>query len=214
MKNGTFIVKIDNKDVELLFKRPTQENLFDMDMKYRQVYSEAIRNEVITEAELKKRLNKTGAWTREDDNKIDHSGFIVADLERQLKERKGSQKSNLELAQKLGEARGELIGLIGLKTEMMSNTAEGIANDQRMHKFAELCCYKKKEDERFFTDIDHYKNFVAEHPDELSEIYKQGWLFDYKLPDNIVDEWEEIQYVKELAKQKEKKSKSKKTRGK
>ena len=204
MSSKGFSIKLEGKDISLDGKSPPQKNIFELDLEYRKNDASAMRQGVMTESELLKRAEETGAWTHEDDIKIDSLSLEIAAMDRQLQEKKMVRKKKMDLAIDLSKKRGKLLNKVGCKTELLSNTAEAMSNDQRMHKFVELCCFKDN-DESFFTSRELYETFVQEHPAELSEIYKQGYMFDYKLPEDMEQDWAEVQYVKSLAEEEVKK---------
>jgi len=198
-KANVFTVEIDNKNVDLYFKRPSQVELFEIDLTYRKIYSEALRHGVMTESEAKKLFKSSNAWTKEDEDKISDMSLRIANAQRVLEATKHQEKSGvLSLITQITEMRNELVNHITQRTTMFSNTAEGIANEQRMHKVVELCLCQKEDNDHYFETTESYKKFVETHPDELSEIYKQAWLFEYSIPENTSESYPEIQVLREL----------------
>lgn len=196
-----FTIELDNKTLTLAFHRPNQEELFQIDLVYRKIYSEALRARVMTEAEVKKVLRKNGSWTKADEDRISDLSFQIANLQGIVETLKESSSSDIvDVVSQITERRTELLDLIGQRTAMLSNSAEGIANEQRMHKFIELCCVRIPDKSRFFDDFDHYKQFVADNADVMSEIYKQAWLFEYAMDEDHSSHYPELQILEDAIK--------------
>jgi hypothetical protein len=169
LKSNKFTVKIKDKEVDLYFKRPTHSELFEIDLIYRKVYSEALRAGVITDAEAGKTYKKTNAWTEEDEKQITNYTTQIVMEERKLEDEKKTKKEKEKVIDNLIELRRKLMELITTKTQLFNNTAEGLASEQKMHKFIQLCCWTE-DDEKFFESEEHYQNFVSEHTDELADM--------------------------------------------
>lgn len=198
-----FKVTIDNKDVLLYFKHPTQEEIFKLDLVYRVAFANAMRQGVMCEAEARKVFKESGAWTSEDENKINMLTLKIAQLETIVKaflqgsnpEEKNEDDIN-NMVTELMTLRNDHLTLIGTRTSLFRQTAEGAADEQRMHKFVELCCYRSEDEEKLFGSHDEYINFLMEQHDAESEIYKQAYMFEYGLPEDISAGWAEVEWLK------------------
>ena len=196
-KSKEFKISIDGAEKLLYFMRPTLSQIFDMDMEYRKIYAEAIRQGVATEAEIKNRMKKTEAWTEIDQNRISHISLEIARLESVFKATRDGQEDEVaKIIEKIAELRRELISLISQKTSLLTNTAEDIANNQRMYKLVELCCYT--DNQRFFDDRQVFESFFQQYPDQASEIFKQSFLYEYDTKEDFTEDWIEVKYFKEL----------------
>lgn len=192
-----FTIEVDGVPVALMVKRPNQEELFAIDLEYKRCYALAVRQDVMTEAEAKTAFENNGTWTKEHDNEIDMKSIEIARLEIALKAAK-TDEQKLEIVNELSPIRVRVLELIGERTQIFSNTAEGFASDQRIHKMAEMCCVEAKGGDPYFGPHNLYIDFVSAHPDELSTIFTQTYLFEYKLNRDYTEEWGEMKYVKEL----------------
>ena len=194
----TFKVNIGGIEKELCFKNPNQEELLALDLEYRKVFSQCLREGIISEAEAKKIAEKNGVWTREDEKQISTLAFEIGLLESIVRneDKKSTEKQIEESIVKLSERRSDLISLINRKVEVVSNSAEGLASQQRMHKFVQLCCVLSNDTNRLFNDIESYESFAQNEPEILSEIYKQAYFHEFGDPDNLTKEWPEIKYLK------------------
>lgn len=215
-KSNEFKVTTGEGDINLYFKRPNVDQLQVIDLEYRRIFTLAIKQKVMAEAEARKVYKSTGAWTQNDEEDLARNADDVAKLSRLLEEDKNSSKKNgLKMVEKLAELRADLLRRISERTDLFYNTAEGLANEQRMHKFIELCCHRSNVKEKFFEGREDYRNFSVEYREVLSEIYKQAYYFEYGMPDDISDTWAEVKWLKNH-KTDEKKpvAKTKKTKGK
>ncbi len=196
-KSKEFIIKPNDEEVKLYFKRPTMAQIFDMDLEYRKTYAEALRQGIATEAEVRKKSLQTGAWTQEDQDKISDLSLEIAKLEAILNGSQDKDDENVKIAERIGKTRRDLIYLISQRTSLLSNTSEDLSNQYRMHKFIELCCCKS-DGENFFESREDYEKFVLEHPDEASEIFKQSFLYEYNTSEDITESWGEVKYFKRM----------------
>lgn len=199
IKGKEFTIVIDGEETTLFFKRPTHAELLEIDMTYRKIYASAVRSGLMVEREAKNVFKGSGAWNKENEDSIRSISVQIALLEKTINDDALKDEDRMKAVEKISALRAELFELIGERTNMFSNTAEGLANEQRMHKFAELCCFDKTTNQPYFNDYEAYQKFVSEHATELSEIYKQGYLFEYALPEDITESWSEIKYLKKVA---------------
>jgi len=195
----TFRVQINSEEKELYFRNPNQEELLMLDLEYRKIFSQGLREGIISEAEAKKIADRNKVWTREDDKKISSIAFEIGILESIVKndDKKSDDKQIEDAIGTLSERRSELISLINQKVEVVSNTAEGLAGQQRMHKFVQLCCVIASDNSRLFSNLSSYEDLAQEDPDTVSEIYKQAYFHEYGNPENLTKEWPEIKYIKD-----------------
>ncbi len=196
-----FPVTIDSRDVNLLFRRPDQEELFQLDKQYRRIFSEAIKEGIVTELQARKIFKENGTWTDDDTRKIREAGAALARLTMVLKAVENPEDPEaIELFLNVTELRAQLNARLFEQQEAFSQTAEGLAAEQKMHLFIALCCIDKETDERYFESFDQYKLFVRTHPDQMAEIHKEAYFFEYRLPEDIAEDWGEIQFAKRFEK--------------
>jgi len=208
MKKGkVFKVKVEDKEIELCFRGPTQEELLAIDLEYRKIFSHCLREGVACEAETKKIVHKNNVWTKDDEDSIGKTSVEIGLLENIAEDYLSGKTPEDEKTEKtftaLSEKRAQLMALIGQKVEIFSKTAEGLANEQKMHKFVQFCCIKN-DNSRFFNSHEEYVNFARENPDVLSEIYKQSYMYEYGNPLESMENWTEVKWVKKKLEQAEK----------
>jgi len=212
-KSREFVVSVDGEDKTLLFSSPNQENMFEIDKHYRKIYSEAIREGIMTEAEARKRFQASEAWTKLDESSINTQSNMVAELELFLEAEKDPDKAS-EIAANLAEIRADLLESLTMKNEIFAMTAEMIALEQKMHKFCELCCTDDKGD-RLFSDSKSYQEFSETNPSALSTVFAEAHIFEFEIPEDMTSDWGEVKFVQNLVKEaeaKEAKKSAKKTR--
>ncbi len=198
--SSDFTVNINGQNTVFFFRRPNQSELFDIDLQYRKIYSEALRNGVMTESEAKKLFKNSNSWGKEEEEKISSIALDIAQRQRVLENFKDSPKKEvLDAINTIIGLRNELIELVGQRTQMFAQTAEGIANEQRIHKIIELCLIEKVSNEPFFDGFENYKSFASSNVDALSSFYKEAWMFEYNTNANIEEDYPEMKLLKEMA---------------
>jgi hypothetical protein len=216
LQSEIFEVNIGGKPTKIMLKAPNQAEIFKLDLLHKKIYTELVRNDVMTEAEARRRFKDTGAWTDKHDKEIEQYSFNVASLtlalEAVLQDKKMEDRKNkiAELCEQLAEERGKQIALIREKAEIFSNTAESLADVQKMHKFVEICAYLAEEDEPLFETRDEYVQFTAEEREAASAIFLKSYEFEYGSPDKISEGWLEVEGERELRKLSEKSDKPRK----
>jgi hypothetical protein len=208
-KSREFTIKVNGQDTTVFFVRPTVSELMQIDMEYRRIYSEAVRTGIMAEAEARKIFRKSGAWDKSDEDKISNLSLAVAQSLAQLTDKLSSEEG-VKLATQINTMRGELMGLIGQRIELFANTAEGIANENRIHKLIELCCVRADTKEKFFDSRDGYELFVQSNKDTLSSIFREAYAFEYGQVEEAMAEWPEVKYLRNLADVEAKKEAAKK----
>jgi len=194
-----FKVTISETEKEFYFKNPSQEEMLALDLEYRKIFAKCLRAGVMSEAETKKLAEKSNAWSSEDEQQVSAFAIDIAALELVVKNEKGIYKEEdiSKAVTDLSNKRSKMIEKINEKVGLFSNTAEGLANQQRMHKFAELCLVDNSDNSRFFDSCDSYKLFAENERDSLSEIYKNAYYFEYGEPSKLIEEWPEVKYLKD-----------------
>lgn len=211
-KNNIFEIEIGSDKYKLYFKRPNQADLFKIDLKYRQIFSEAVKAGVMTESQIRKELAKNGAWTQEDEDRVSRVAVDIANLHavmNALRNNKEEREGVIQIIGKITELRATLLELIATRTNMLAQSAEGIANEQRMHKLTELCLYDSETGARFFSSTEEYQEYAATQPDALSEIFKQAHMFEYGQVDLDIEKYPEMIVLREISEQEKTEEKEK-----
>lgn len=208
-KSREFTIKVNGQDTALYFIRPTVSELMQIDMEYRRIYSEAVRTGIMSEAEARKIFKKSGAWDKSDEETISNLSISIARMIAKLDTLPNDE--GVKLATEINQNRAELMRLIGQRIELFSNTAEGIANENRIHKLIELCCVRADTKEKFFDSREAYERFVQGNKDVLSSIFREAYTFEYGNVDDTVQEWPEMKYLQKVAAEEKAKEETKET---
>lgn len=201
--NKSFKIKLDDGELSLYFKHPTYEEVTLIDMEFRRIYSVAVREGIITQAEAIKQFRNSGAWTKEDEAEISDIMLRISLSENVINDHEQKMDDRREAALKVANMRSELLQKMSTRTNLFDHTAESMAEQQKLHQFIILCTYNEEDDERMFASKEDYQNFLNANKDAGSEIYREAYFFDYELPEDISETWAEVQFLKEDIKEQE-----------
>lgn len=202
-----FEISVGDEKIELMFKSPNHKELTDIDLQYRKMYSVAIEGGVPAEYKLSKLYKQDNTWTDEDDEVIDRLSLKVAILNDLVDNPKTEKdKENIvDNVNTLSESRKQLNSLITRRTELFRSSAEGMAEEQKIHKLIELCCIKKDSEDRMFDNYDSYVQFLEEYPESASIILREAYFFVYNLPEDVAKDWAEVKYSRKILEEESKK---------
>lgn len=199
------IVLDEDKTIGLYIRRPSQKELFQMDKVQRIAMTELLAAGVASSHKLGKILEENGEWTRQDENDIHNYAKMIAAHSKALREdhQNHPDEENRATAQRIMEWRAKHMELIGRKYDLFEACAERQADQQKMHVFARLCCYKVSDDKPFFEDEDEYNEFLEENPMTVSEIITMVYAFDHGTDEEeFGKDWAEIEYLVKKAEEK------------
>ena len=179
----------NDKDMNILVKKPTAKNISDAQRYSTMTWTEAIQSGILTRKELDNVLEERGLWSKGKQEQYEKLTHGIN--ERELKLAKGGIKLSRakKLALEIRDMRIDLRVLISERTVMDANTAEGMADNARFDYFVS-CCTFTEDDERFFKDVDDYKERSSEQAavdsaTKLADvIYDLDENFEVKLPEN------------------------------
>jgi hypothetical protein len=197
---------VDGKEVEAVFKKPSQQVLTKGDFVYRTEFSNAVRAGVMTNAEANKLLKERGIW---DDSKDDEERKLRTDismLEKELGEIT-EQDPGLAVVEKLRRARIALRDLTSLYSAVLDNTAESIASDARSQYFASECSVYKIGGKKIFTSLDDFRKRMDEKlaSDCYKEVLIANWeqVLGIEMPSGFNPELAEEKWLRSLAESQE-----------
>lgn len=211
----TMKITIEGTKTEAKFAEPNQSQIFELDKFYRKIFSECIREGIMTEAEAKKRFNESGAWTKDEEGYMttlmQKIAFNGAKLD-VLTEIDDEATAIIELIQ---EDRSTLFELIGRKTELLSNTAEGMANEQKVFKYISLCLCGE-DGSILFPGHGELEKYATENREDFSDIVQDAYALIYNFDNDkdLTEDWAEVKFLADISKKadKEKTAKSKKSK--
>ena len=190
----------NGEEMSVRFAEPNQAQIFELDKFFRKIFSECIREGIMTEAEAKKRFEQSGAWTDADETEIQgliQSMGIASALLGNLEE--VNEEAN-NLIEKIQADRTRMFELISRKTELMANTAEGMANEQKIFKYILLCLVEESGTQVFSSQSD-LEEFAQDGQDEFSVIVTNAYSLVYGIDSekDITQDWAEVQFMNKIS---------------
>jgi hypothetical protein len=192
----TMEINIRESKVEARFSEPNQSQIFELDKFYRKIFSECIREGIMTEAEAKKRFAESGAWTKEEETEIQVLIQKLAFNSAKLGLMKELNDESSELISSIQEDRSEMFELISRKTELLSNTAEGMANEQKVFKYIALCLCDK-EGLNLFGSEEELEKYASDNSDDFSVVVQEAYSIVYGVDysKDLTADWAEVQFL-------------------
>lgn len=187
-------VDIDDNKVKIIVKRPNSVTLSQAQRVGAKVWTDCVRDGIMTKKELEKFMKEQGIW---DDGKDKEQRKIVEEitsLEKQLyissqghKKLKASEGK--EIAIKMRIRRSELRDLISEKISLEQNTAESISDNTRFDFLVANCAFYEN-GQKVYSNLDEYKERADVEPAFTVASTLAGMLysidkdFEAKLPEN------------------------------
>ena len=196
-----FKVKIDGKERNLFLSTPSHGASIKIDLHYRKMFADGVRAGLLTSAEARKRAGEAEVWTEKDSEDSFDVVQRIGILETIIENDKGSasEQEMEDAILALEKLRTKALEFVAKRNEVLDNTAEGFAEEQKIHKFIEMCLKDTASGESLFSNVSEYEKFLNENPDSGSEIVKQAYFFEYGSPDEIGEKWAEVKYRKAQA---------------
>ena len=135
------IVYIVEEEITLKIFNPTIEQQLESSFVFDKVYSEAYRDEVMSQDDMMEWMLEQGVWSEEKDDQIEG---LKKDIERcqieifNARNNKG-QAEHIRKYIRAGEA--QLIALLSQQLEYYNNTLEGIATTAKAHWLTTQCTF-------------------------------------------------------------------------
>ncbi len=186
-------VDLDGSKVTIVVKKPNTKILNDAQRKGALVWTQCVRDGVMTKKELKKFMKERGIW---DDTKDTEEESIVAEinkLERELylgsKGGKLKASKGKDIAIDMRRKRSALRDLLTERVALEANTAESLSENAKFDFLVAHCTYDTNGN-RIFSSLDDYGEraedgvaFAA--ASNLAELlYAVDKDFEEKLPEN------------------------------
>ncbi|MHA2111272.1 MAG: hypothetical protein ACXADW_11475 [Candidatus Hodarchaeales archaeon] len=204
-KSDIFVIDVEDSNIRVYLSKPTHREILELDLHYRKMFAEAVRGGLMTHAEASKKYARNNSWTDDDESEIARLMIELTALEDLLRSKDVDEKAKNEAAVKATALRIKLVKLNRTKTDLFENTAESFAEEQKIHKFIQLCLRTEDGDESYFSDLGHYEKFARDYRDVLSLIYRKAYFYDYNLPEDLTADWEEVKYLNDYKEKQDKK---------
>jgi hypothetical protein len=197
-----FEVTLNDETIKkLTVRNANNEELQEGEFEYSRAFNNAIVRGLMPRAKLLSELEKSGVWTREDDEAIEKQRLLVIRLEDALDN--ADESSRERIASELGEERQKLFTSRQSKTEILSHSAEAKAEESQRNflvskviEYADtgtrvwknFSDYMKEEDGNLlFRATYEYLTFINGLPSDFAN----------KFPENATEDSEETEEVED-----------------
>ncbi len=157
----------NNKNFKL--RQLNADELSGAELKYSAIFSKALREGVLTNAAMIKIMLEQKMWTEEEEKELREARTKVQELEKSFNDAKTPKKKE-EFALSLRLARFSLNFISNKQTRMLNNTAESLADYEKL----KYICFMSLTDDngnRVFSTYDEFANANDGHP-EIQEAIK------------------------------------------
>lgn len=152
----------EGKDVVVKFVRPNQKVLSEADFFYRQQFSRAIRNGIMTNAEALQIMKTQGLWTDEQEKQSSDLRKQIREVEEKFSDPSLSNEDGLKLVEEIKKLREDLSDLNNRFSSITDNTAESMASEYRTQFYAANCVVYNNTGKKVFKDLEDFLTRVNE----------------------------------------------------
>lgn len=222
MKDRKFTATKDNKELEFIFKRPTQATINKGELVFRKVFSSSLREGILLHEEVVRLLKERGVWNDTHEELAKDYQEKISKLEEKLKGDELSDDEGRKTCEEIAELRDELINHNSVFLSVSDNTCESIASEMRNRFYASECVYDAKTNKRVYSSLEDFNSkrsedysFAAfreaiiasletlvgqELPSDLSAQYAENkWLSDNKKEEQEEEQEKENQETDEVS---------------
>lgn len=191
MKNKTFTVSVDDKEVKLMAVSPSLQDTKEANKIYSQAFSDALKTKSIVRARLDDILKEQGLWDDSKQAQYEELQFKLLESEKQLAKGGISLNAARQIALDMRKFREELRELISDRTNLDNHTAEGQADNSKFNYLVYACTvYADNPSKKFFSSYENYMQRSSElvalkaAQAVANFIYGLDEDYDSKLPEN------------------------------
>lgn len=199
MKKEKKRIPIEAKDdednvIKGYIKRPSNRVLADAQRTHAKVWTDCVRDKIMTKQELQNFLYENNVWNSEKDLEQLKISAEIQQLEKKLyvgnkgqKTMKASEAKQIAIDMRV--ARAKLRDLIAEKMALEQNTAEALADNAKFDVIVSQCTFYENGD-RVYRDIDDYTDnadseFAYQAATAMAELlYSLDKDFEKSLPEN------------------------------
>lgn len=164
--------------LQIRFPKVEENRLADWE--YSKVFQQAIMDDIPTNKEMTKLIERKGLWTKEDDEKIEE---INAEIQKQVtvlgKMAEGS-KNMEKIQEKINELRQEIFQMQQERQRWYNNTAESKAEESKMSFLIYKCTEFADSGKNVWSKYDDFKN--EEDQEAVNTVVYQFITFINGLP--------------------------------
>lgn len=190
-KEKKVTLTIDGSELTIVVKRPAGKVVSDAQRVSAKVWTDCVRDGIMTKKELKKFMKENGVWDDKKDNEQEKLNQEIINLEKRLY--LGDKLTTSEakkIAIEMRVKRNELRELIGERLSLEQNTAESLSDNARFDFLVSQCTFKEDGVTKFYSSIDEYNanseaDVAVAAATALAEImYSLDKDFEARLPEN------------------------------
>jgi hypothetical protein len=156
MKQQSFTVTLDNKEVEISVREPLLQDYQNATQAYNQAFSDAIKSKAIVRAKIDEILKEQGLWDDNKQNQLDEMQRSILEMERKLAKGGIGLSEAKQIALKIKDVRSDIRELIASRTSLDNNTAEGQADNARFNFLVSACTVYKDTNLPYFNNMEDY----------------------------------------------------------
>lgn len=149
-------------DVKVLVKKPGRKELNDSQIVYNKAWRKALDGGAIIRAKLNEYLTEQGVWSESKQKQYDEFIQKINDKELVLKKGGIPLKKAKSIAIELKRLRIDFRDLIAERTSYDSNTAEGVADNERFDYLVTACVLDPSTKTPVFKNAEDYDNRGSE----------------------------------------------------
>jgi len=185
----------EKNEVKITVKRPSSNVMSKAQRISAKVWTDCVRDGIMTKKELAKFMREQGIWNKDKDSDQEKITQEIVNLEKRLFIGKATQKNKLsateakEIAIDMRRKRAELRDLIGERLALEANTADSLSDNARFDFLVANCTYDS-DGELVYKTLDDY-NADSDSPiafaaaNALAQImYSIDKDFESNLPEN------------------------------
>lgn len=188
--SNTFTSLVDGQTVEFLIQEPTLHQQRESQKVYNQAFSDAVNSGSIVRARLDDLLKEQGLWDDQKEAKFAGLQTQINDQEQLLSKGGIPLSQARSIALGIRKLREEMRGLISIKTNLDTHTAEGQADNAKFNYLVSCCLVYKNTKKVYFKSYEDYLNRSSDIVGVIGAqklaamMYGLDSEFEKKLPEN------------------------------
>ena len=158
MAEDVFVMEIAGVKKEFLVKSPSFKDQREAQKVYNQAFSDAVKSGCIVRGRLNDLLKEQGLWDDQKELRLNTIQHELLDHEQALAKGGISLQRAKGVALEMRKLRDDLRELIGSRTNLDNNTAEGQADNARFNYLVSCCLVYSDNKKPYFAGYEDYLN--------------------------------------------------------
>lgn len=158
MAEDVFVMELDSVKKEFLVKSPSFKDQREAQKVYNQAFSDAVKSGCIVRGRLNDLLKEQGLWDDQKELRLNTIQHELLDHEQALAKGGISLQRAKGMALEMRKLRDDLRELIGSRTNLDNNTAEGQADNARFNYLVSCCLVYSDNKKPYFSSYEDYLN--------------------------------------------------------